>query len=68
MNVDFRSELEQAIADIGLQIKQTCPSVKRVFIEAETWNSLTAKHQLQLSVYSELNASQLKVLNCCGCA
>jgi len=50
MNVDFKDnlstgELEQTIADMDLQIKQACPSVKRVFIEAESWNALTASHQ-----------------------
>ncbi len=50
LNVDFKDEittgqLEQTVADIDLQIKQRCPSVKRVFIEAEAWSALTAKHQ-----------------------
>ena len=50
LNVDFKDdlntgELEQTIADIDLQIKQKCPRVKRVFIEAEAWSALTAKHQ-----------------------
>ncbi|PCI70895.1 MAG: cation transporter [Piscirickettsiaceae bacterium] len=50
LNVDFKDdlntgELEQTIADMDLQIKQNCPSVKRVFIEAEAWSALTAKHQ-----------------------
>lgn len=50
MNVDFRDdltsgELERSIANIDLQIKQTCPEVKRVFIEAEAWSALSAKQQ-----------------------
>jgi len=50
MNVDFKDDLtagqlEQTIADMDLQIKQDCPSVKRVFIEAEAWSALTANHQ-----------------------
>jgi len=50
LNVEFKDdlntgELEQTIAEIDLKIKQTCPSVKRVFIEAEAWSALTAKHQ-----------------------
>ena len=50
LNVDFKDdlnigELEQTIADIDLQIKQSCPRVKRVFIEAEAWSALNAKHQ-----------------------
>lgn len=52
MNVDFKDDLtagqlEQTIADMDSQIKQDCPSVKRVFIEAEAWSSLTAKHQVR---------------------
>lgn len=40
LNVDFKNDLntgklEKTIADIDLQIKQNCPSVKRVFIEAQ---------------------------------
>jgi hypothetical protein len=33
--------------NIDLQIKQNCPRVnlKRVFIEAEVWSTLTAEHQ-----------------------
>lgn len=50
MKVDFKDdlttgELEQNIASIDLQIKQTCPEVKRVFIEAEAWSLLTARRQ-----------------------
>jgi phage FluMu protein Com len=30
---------------MGLHIKQKCPRVKRVFIEAEAWSALTAIHQ-----------------------
>ena len=49
MNVDFRDdlntgELEQTIANIDLQIKRSCPVVKRVFIEAEAWSISTAKY------------------------
>jgi len=48
MNVDFNDDistgqLEQTIADMDRQIKQNCPRVKRVFIEAEAWSALTAK-------------------------
>lgn len=44
LNVDFRdqlsaAELEQSIAKLDLQIKQACPTVKRVFIEAESLTS-----------------------------
>ncbi|ORU91462.1 MAG: cation transporter [Cycloclasticus sp. symbiont of Poecilosclerida sp. N] len=50
MNVDFRDDLtsdklEQSIANMDRQIKQQCPTVKRVFIEAQAWDALTAKHQ-----------------------
>ena len=50
MNVDFNDnlstgELKQTIAEMDLKIKQACPRVKRIFIEAESWNALTAKHQ-----------------------
>ncbi|HIG79715.1 MAG TPA: cation transporter, partial [Cycloclasticus sp.] len=50
MNVDFKDDLtagvlEQTIADMDLHIKQSCPTVKRVFIEAEAWSALTARHQ-----------------------
>ncbi|OUR83103.1 cation transporter [Cycloclasticus sp. 46_120_T64] len=44
MNVDFKDqlsagELEQTIAAMDQQIKQRCPTVKRVFIEAEAWRA-----------------------------
>ncbi|ORU90575.1 MAG: cation transporter [Cycloclasticus sp. symbiont of Poecilosclerida sp. M] len=50
MNVDFKDnltagELEQSIANMDCQIKQQHPTVKRVFIEAEAWSALTARHQ-----------------------
>lgn len=32
-------ELEQTIAAMDQQIKQRCPTVKRVFIEAEAWRA-----------------------------
>jgi hypothetical protein len=30
---------------MDLHIKQSCPTVKRAFIEAEAWSALTARHQ-----------------------
>ncbi len=46
INADFKDnllvgELEKTIASIDLQIKQRCPRVKRVFIEAEAWRPLS---------------------------
>jgi len=43
MNIDFDNniltgELEKIITKIDLQIKQACPIVKRIFIEAEAWS------------------------------
>lgn len=52
MNIDFddnipTGKLEQTISEMDQRIKQACPIVKRVFIEAEAWNSLATAHQIK---------------------
>jgi len=50
MNIDFDNnvltgKLEKVISKIDSQIKQTCPIVKRVFIEAEAWSMTNSINQ-----------------------